>query len=167
MTRALDIQLSKNFNFLEVVNGTDLPQRGRDMNITYLNNISENEFKRILRENYLLAYYVQTARDYFSRGHRIWIELICGGRTREWDISRGRSGEGGHPQWIAWDIVIRGVDDTTRNDMMRELYYNLLKSWMGGLGLRINGNDITMIHIDTRLPREKDIQRGFGRRWTY
>ncbi len=172
--RNFNIQLSKNFNFLEVINGLDLHKTGRKQNITFLTNLQEEEFQRIVRENMILAYIMQIARDHINdrfthknKGNPITILLICGGRTVNWDLSKNRSGEGGHPQWIAWDFVVGNVSASLRNEIMHYLYYTYFKSWMGGLGIRDNNGNITMIHKDTRPPRESDIARGFGRRWKY
>lgn len=89
----------------------------------------------------------QLIRDYFN----VPMKLTATYRTKEHDISKGRSGTGAHPQRIGIDAVF--LKDNTDNllkfhaevDNKGNLYKELRKLGINGIGLYDN-----FIHLDSR-----------------
>jgi hypothetical protein len=81
------------------------------------------------------------------------IKFTSSYRTKEHELSKGRSGNGGHPQMIAIDGVF--LKDNTDNllkfhaeiDNKGYLYKELRKAGISGIGLYDN-----FIHLDSRKP---------------
>jgi hypothetical protein len=90
----------------------------------------------------------QIVRDYFG----VPIKLTASYRTKEWDISKGRSGNGQHPKRTAIDGAFIGSNaDETQLKFHAEienkgnLYKALRDAGITGIGLYDNFN-----HLDSR-----------------
>jgi hypothetical protein len=90
----------------------------------------------------------QVVRDYFG----VPIKLTATYRTAEWDISKGRSGNGQHPKRTAIDGAFIGsnADETQLKfhaeiDNKGNLYNSLREMGVTGIGLYDNFN-----HLDSR-----------------
>lgn len=118
----------------------------------------------------VLAPAVQNVRNavniYFKEvnGSEIGIRVVCAFRTKRWDISQGRSGNGEHPKCNAIDIMPINCKD---DDMYLKVFYLIASSFSdsdGGFAIKMptfeNGKIKTygFIHKDFR---------GFKARWNY
>jgi hypothetical protein len=95
----------------------------------------------------------QIVRDYFG----VPIKLTATYRTKEWDISKGRSGNGQHPKRTAIDGAFLGsnAEETQLKfhaeiEQKGELYKALRQKGVTGIGLYDNFN-----HLDTRVEEGK------------
>lgn len=95
----------------------------------------------------------QIVRDYFG----VPIKFTATYRTKEWDLSKGRSGNGQHPKRTAIDGAFVGpkAEETQLKfhaEILQkgELYKALRQKGITGIGLYDNFN-----HLDTRVEEGK------------
>jgi hypothetical protein len=90
-------------------------------------------------------------------GGRIGLRMLSWFRPRKWELYRGRSGNGQHPNGHAVDFTAVNVPPTRHAEVMQWLW-DQLQDWPGGLASSRSGNTWRFIHIDKRPTRA---------RWTY
>ena len=162
MSYNLSERLATNFTLAEVVQWPRLQatmtpadrQMAERLAIEALNPQTHAEARRA-------AQFMQTIRDAVNRqfpqyGGRIGIRVTSWLRHREWEIFRGRSGDGQHPTGHAVDITVTGVPDAEHATVM-EWIWNNYQSHNGGLARLFRNGRWSFIHFDF----------GARRRWEY
>ena len=133
-------------------------------------NYQDIKLEHITNIETVLSRFTQLIRDVINdefeeaNGTEIGVRVVCGFRSKRWDISQGRSGNGEHPKANAVDIM---PINCKNDDMYLKVFYficSYLSMDSGGFAVKYptfeNGKIKTygFIHKDFRENRA---------RWTY
>ena len=141
-------QITTNFSLKEYLEGTAMPKAAIAMNYEYFDEAMMPKIEELLKE-------LQDLRDItkFKFGSKFkGFRITAGLRTREWDISKKRSGNSMHTKYMAVDFQ----PICNKNDYMEifNFVFNTYNpTWAGGFAKKepnLKKRKKGFIHLDTR-----------------